>query len=311
MAKYLDETGLQTLWKKIKGTFVPLSGGSLNDGATVTLKSGSDTAQYSNAGVVTDGYTISYPTLTKDEVFATENYVGEKVAEVIAGSVDLTPYAKKEFLSTINGAPIYNESGATDITIDLTLFKVVTTLPTSDIDMNKIYLVKSAETETGNVYTEYIYANNAWEKLGEYKSEVDLTPYAKTTDVESALAKKVDKETGKGLSTNDFTDALKTKLDGIAAGANNYVHPASAAGAKANGLYKITTDVNGHVTAATAVAKADITALGIPAQDTTYSAATTSAAGLMSAADKTKLDGLAAGATADSAIPVATIEALS
>ncbi len=33
------------------------------------------------------------------------------------------------------------------------------------------------------------------------------------------LAKKVDKETGKGLSTNDFTDALKTKLEGIEAGA--------------------------------------------------------------------------------------------
>jgi len=30
---------------------------------------------------------------------------------------------------------------------------------------------------------------------------------------------KVDKETGKGLSTNDFTDAEKTKLLGIAAGA--------------------------------------------------------------------------------------------
>lgn len=34
-----------------------------------------------------------------------------------------------------------------------------------------------------------------------------------------ALYNKVDKVTGKGLSTNDFTDALKTKLDGIAAGA--------------------------------------------------------------------------------------------
>ena len=31
---------------------------------------------------------------------------------------------------------------------------------------------------------------------------------------------KVDKVSGKGLSTNDFTEAYKTKLDGIAAGAN-------------------------------------------------------------------------------------------
>lgn len=40
---------------------------------------------------------------------------------------------------------------------------------------------------------------------------------------------KVDKVTGKGLSTNDFTDALKTKLDGIATGANNYTLPTAAA----------------------------------------------------------------------------------
>lgn len=76
----------------------------------------------------------------------------------------------------------------------------------------------------------------------------------------------------------------KTKLDGIASGANKYIHPSSAAGAKSNGLYKITTDANGHITAATAVTKTDITDLGIPAQDTntTYSnmkGASTSEAG--------------------------------
>lgn len=60
----------------------------------------------------------------------------------------------------------------------------------------------------------------------------------------------------------------KTKLNGIASGANKYVHPASAAGAKSSGLYKIATDANGHVTGATAVTKTDITNLGIPAQDT-------------------------------------------
>ena len=47
---------------------------------------------------------------------------------------------------------------------------------------------------------------------------------------------------------------------------NVYTHPSYTA--KASGLYKITTDVTGHVSAATAVAKADITALGIPAKDT-------------------------------------------
>ena len=59
----------------------------------------------------------------------------------------------------------------------------------------------------------------------------------------------------------------KKKLDGIAEGANNYVHPTHDA--HAAGLYKVAVDAEGHVTEASAVEKADITALGIPAQDTT------------------------------------------
>ena len=96
-------------------------------------------------------------------------------------------------------------------------------------------------------------------------------------------------------STNGLMSAAdKTKLDGIAENANNYTHPSYTA--RASGLYKVTVDSTGHVSAATAVDKSDITALGIPESDTTYSAATTSAEGLMSAADKTKLDGVTAGA---------------
>ena len=75
-----------------------------------------------------------------------------------------------------------------------------------------------------------------------------------------------------------------------------YTHATAKGSAFTSGLYKITTKAQGHVTAATAVAKSDITDLGIPAQDTTYSTVTTSADGLMSAADKSKLDGIATGA---------------
>ena len=140
-------------------------------------------------------------------------------------------------------------------------------------------------------------------------------------------------------STNGLMSASdKTKLDGISSGANRYVHPSYTA--KSSGLYKVTVDSTGHVSATSAVTKSDITALGIPGQDTntwtafkgasstvagtsgyvpgpsagsadryfrsdgtwavppntTYSVATTSTAGLMSASDKTKLDGIATGA---------------
>jgi len=134
-----------------------------------------------------------------------------------------------------------------------------------------------------------------------------------------------------------MSKADKVKLDGIATGANKYTHPAHTA--KNSGLYKVTVDAQGHVSAATAVAKSDITALGIPSTNTTYanmkgattstagtaglvpapatgaanrylrsdgtwqvppnttySVVSTSANGLMSSADKTKLDGIATGA---------------
>ncbi len=106
----------------------------------------------------------------------------------------------------------------------------------------------------------------------------------------------VGKVPGKGLSENDFTAALKEKLEGIEAGANKYVHPPHTA--KANGLYKVTVDGTGHITSVETVTKADITALGIPGQDTntTYAVVTQSADGLMRKEDKVKLDGIEEGA---------------
>lgn len=54
-------------------------------------------------------------------------------------------------------------------------------------------------------------------------------------------------------------------------GAAAYAHAVTNKGsAFSSGLYKITTNAEGHVTAAVAVEKADITTLGIPESDTTY-----------------------------------------
>lgn len=129
------------------------------------------------------------------------------------------------------------------------------------------------------------------------------TDYATKTEVQS-LAEEVD---GKAASSHNHSNAStsaagfmsaadKTKLNGIAAGANAYTHPSYTA--KSSGLYKVEVDETGHVSGATAVTKADITALGIPSTNTTYGNASTSAAGLMSASDKDKLDGIASGANA-------------
>lgn len=63
---------------------------------------------------------------------------------------------------------------------------------------------------------EKAYVNVPWTDTN---TTYDLSPYAKTADVNAALSKKVDVVSGKGLSTEDFTAALKTKLNGIANGA--------------------------------------------------------------------------------------------
>jgi hypothetical protein len=81
-----------------------------------------------------------------------------------------------------------------------------------------------------------------------------------------------------------MTSGDKIKLDTIATSANNYTHPSYTS--VASGLYKVSVDATGHVSGTSAVAKADITALGIPASDTntTYAAFTSAAAGLVPAA---------------------------
>jgi hypothetical protein len=52
--------------------------------------------------------------------------------------------------------------------------EVVQELPTENISNTTVYLVPSG-SETENLYTEYIYVNNSWEKLGEQK--LDLSNY--------------------------------------------------------------------------------------------------------------------------------------
>lgn len=64
------------------------------------------------------------------------------------------------------------------------LFKVVTALPTENISTNTVYLVKG-EGDEDNIYTEYIYANGAWEILG--TQTLDLADYVTDAELEEAV----------------------------------------------------------------------------------------------------------------------------
>lgn len=107
-----------------------------------------------------------------------------------------------------------------------------------------------------------------------------------------------DNNTTYGVATTSANGLMsasdKVKLNGIATGANRYIHPGYTA--RSSGLYKVTIDSTGHVSSVASVTKSDITALGIPSTNTTYGVATTSANGLMSASDKVKLNGIATNA---------------
>lgn len=99
----------------------------------------------------------------------------------------------------INGKSILKTNEDTsDITIDLSLFVIPADnqLPTTDIDPNKIYLIRQAVgsaaspgQDDSNIYIEYLYVNDAWEKIGEYKASIDDTAYLKKTEAETTYVK--------------------------------------------------------------------------------------------------------------------------
>lgn len=75
------------------------------------------------------------------------------------------------------------------------------------------YWVDLSADPKGNVI-KYYAGNSKWKPLND---DTDNDQSARITALESG---KVDKVEGKELSSNDFTDAYKSKLDGIAAQAN-------------------------------------------------------------------------------------------
>ena len=155
-------------------------------------------------------------------------------------------------VKTINGKSIVGSGNLTlnDIGIDGNIVEIVTSLPDlATAKSNKMYLVPvENSSEANNTYAEYVKINkegkDSWEKLGEWKAEitVDSTLSDSTNPIqnkavntavnglktrlstaETNIGNKVDKVTGKQLSTNDYTTAEKNKLAGIAEGANKTV----------------------------------------------------------------------------------------
>lgn len=116
-------------------------------------------------------------------------------------------------------------------------------------------------------------------KDGDTKLQTNINNLQSTMNTE--LAKKVGKVTVAGSGNAVTTASISGDTLTLTKGAtyNNYVHPAGSAPSKASGFYKFSTDSTSHVASVTAVTKSDITALGIPSQNTntTYTFANGSA----------------------------------
>lgn len=259
MGKYLSKSLVARIFARIK-TFV---------------ESAVDTAKTAVGNYTVNGKKISTnPTLGKSDVGLSNvtNDAQVKRAEMgkangvaTLGADGKLTNGQLPALKTVNGESI---TGSGDIKIDLTLYKVVETLPTTGIDVNKIYLVLSGTAGEQNVYTEYVYVDSKWEEFGKYTAAIDLTPYVKFTDLASAVK-------AGAMSAADYTllhdtatglDTLKGRVDDLV-----------TAGGEPNVLESV--KVNG--TALTVTDKA----VDIPV-------ATAAKDGVMSKGDKSKLDGI-------------------
>lgn len=223
--QFLDAIGLAYFWERIKASFVSTKGESVintdddNYGLSVN-NIGSATTTLTPSGFV------SYNTIGDERDMVARLQYGDLLLSKIhlkhgTSSQILIADGSTKTINAANGICGLDANGRIPLAqlgnLDTSLFKLVTSLPSSG-ESNKIYIVKDG-SDANDVYQEYYYTNGAWEKIGTHTVKVDLSPYAKTADVNKALAKKVDVVSGKGLSTEDFTAALKTKLNGIATGA--------------------------------------------------------------------------------------------
>ena len=190
-------------------------------------------------------------TLTAGENIKIENNVISAID--LRPPVDLSDYAKTTYVDTqiasettartqadselqskintkqdkiIAGTGINITDNTISCTLDTTIFKIVGSLPAAPLsgDENKIHLVLSTNSEEGNTYDEYLWANNSWEKIGSYIPSVDLSDYATTSYVDtkaSYIDTQINNEaTARTQADSELQSKINTKQDTLTAGDN-------------------------------------------------------------------------------------------
>lgn len=188
MAKQVIKLGemVKTAWAKVNANFTEL----YNAITTIPTKLSQLTNDIGfitadNAAITNKVDKVSGKGLSSNDYTDAEK---EKLA-----SITPNEYAKKTDLTTV-----YKYQGSKAAVADL---------PTTG---NEVGHVWNVEADGMN----YAWDGSKWDALG---GSVDLSGYATKAEMNSGLGGKVDKVSGKGLSTNDFTTAEKEKLAGLSA----------------------------------------------------------------------------------------------
>lgn len=201
--------------------YLKLSGGTITGGLTIKSSTNSGVEINTDGG----GDITAYGNITANDIVANNNLYTYGSISIVDGTNDdiLLADGSTTSLAAINAAIS---------AIPKFAIEVVTSLPENP-STTTIYLIKNQVDGDTNLYTEYIYTNGKWEKLG--TQEVDLSGYVKIVD--NNLSSQFYAEGGFiGLTTGGTTSSValyvasssaaglmgasdKTKLDGIAAGA--------------------------------------------------------------------------------------------
>ncbi len=235
-------------------------------------------------------------------------------------------------LNAVNGIAGLDANGNVPLAnlgnLDTTVAEVVTALPTSNIKRH-IYLVKDSDT-ANNKYAEYVYTGDIsaaydstkWEKLGDFRATVDLKDYSKKSETISGV--NWDNRGGSlvlaislanGNTTSEFMPIASSSTDGAMSNSDKVKldkFDISSISDNIDVSMLITAEFNDvEINSSDNSISVGLATLGGSSRlDFSLPAATSKKAGVMSAADKTKLDGISSGATADSAIPTSVIDAL-
>ena len=158
-------------------------------GTTTTLDAGSNATVSRTGTVANPVFNFGIPQGIKGDTGDTGATPDFQIGTVQTGnssSATITGTAEEPVLNLVLQKGDKGDKGDTGTSV--LDFRVVQSLPTEDISTTTIYLVRNEEVSGSNLYDEYVYTNNAWEKIG--NTSVDLSNYYTKTQIDNLLNNK-------------------------------------------------------------------------------------------------------------------------